>query len=226
MVKKLFLTAILAAPLFLKAQNSQTTSKSNYTPKVILSPSVGYAWRLAKMPAGIDHETRKYLKGLKSGMDIGFSAYYSINRASAIGLRASGYFASSDGRITVKDYYGNNIIVPTSTKDNISYFGPAFMFSNFNEETKHKLFYEISLGVISYTTKTENIEGKGSSLGAEFNFGYQYELSKNISIGPKLGVSGGTLSKMKFNGTTVNFDNEEKEGLTRLSLSASATFRF
>jgi len=39
-------------------------------------------------------------------------------------------------------------------------------------------------------------------------------------------MTGGTLSKMKYNGTTVNFGEEEREGLTRLSLSAAATFRF
>ncbi len=38
-------------------------------------PSVGYAWRLAKMPEGITRETRDYIKGLKSGVDVSISAY-------------------------------------------------------------------------------------------------------------------------------------------------------
>lgn len=99
------------------------------------------------------------------------------------------------------------------------------MFSNFNEGTKHKLFVDLALGVISYTTKTNNVTGKGSNLGAEMNIAYQYAITKNVYLGPKLGLTGGTLSKMTYNGQTVNF-GDNKEGLSRVNLSAAATFRF
>jgi len=45
-------------------------------------------------------------------------------------------------------------------------------------------------------------------------------------IGPKLGLTAGTLNKMKINGVTYDFDEDQKEGLHRVSLSAAATFRF
>jgi hypothetical protein len=221
MFKKLLLAGAFAVPLFFSAQQA-TTSES----RISVIPSVGYAWRLAKMPEGISKESRDYIKGLKSGVDVSISAYYHHNGNGAVGLKYSTYLASSDGRIAVQGSNGQVVSGYVSTKDNITFVGPAYMFSNFREDTKHKLFYDIALGVITYTTKTGSITGKGSNLGLEANFAYQYALTNHIFIGPKLGLTGGTLSKMKYNGTTVDFGEEEREGLSRLSLSAAATFRF
>lgn len=215
MIKKLVVLGAFAISLTLSAQQ-----------KFSIMPSVGYAWRVAKMPSGINSAQREYLKGLKKGINFDVSAYYHLNSQVGLGLKYSNYSASSDGRLSVTDYYGQVFSATVSTKDKITFFGPAMMFSNFTQETKHKLYYDMGLGVITYTTKTGNVEGKGSNLGLEANFGYQYEVAKQFLIGPKLGVTAGTLSKMKYNGTTIEFGEDQKEGLTRVSLSAVATFRF
>ncbi|WP_162088394.1 hypothetical protein [Chryseobacterium aquaeductus] len=220
MLKKLLMSGAFAIPFFFSAQET-----SSPEPKISIIPSVGYAWRLAKMPGGISRETREYLKGLKSGMNVDISAYYHLKGDGAIGLKYSNYFASSDGRIAVQDLNGQIVSGFVSTKDNITFVGPSYMFSNFKQDTKHKLYYDIALGVITYTTKTGTVKGTGSSLGMEANFAYQYAITNQILVGPKLGATAGTLSKMKYNGTTIDF-GEEREGLSRLSLSLAATFRF
>lgn len=195
--------------------------------KISIIPSVGYAWRLAKTPSNISRETKDYIKGLKSGVNFDVSAYYNVKGNINLGLKYSNYSASSDGRISVRDNNSGQIISGNvSTKDHISFFGPAFMYSNFNDETKHKFYYDVALGAITYTTKTGTVTGKGSNLGLDANFAYQYALSKYFFIGPKLGLTAGTLSKMTIDGKSVNLGDNEKEGLTRLSLSAAATFRF
>jgi hypothetical protein len=201
-------------------------SAMSFAQKVSVMPSVGYAWRTAEMPKGITYEERNYIKGLKKGVNFDISAYYHVNHILGVGLKFSNYSASSDGRLSVMDNQGNVVTGNVSTKDNITFFGPALMISNFSEQTRHKMFVDMGLGVISYTTKTGSVKGTGSNLGAELNFGYQYQVSKNFLIGPKLGLTAGTLSKMKFNGVTYEFGEEEKEGLHRVSLSAAATFRF
>lgn len=222
MIKKLILLAVSATPFFYSAQEVITSQE----PKIAITPSVGYAWRLAKLPAGINNDTRNYIKGLKNGVDVGVGAYYLLRGNGAIGLKYSGYFASSEGRITVQDAGGQYVTGYVSTKDNMSFVGVSYMLSNFKDDTRHKLFYDVALGVITYTTKTGNVKGTGSSFGADINIGYQYAVNEHFFIGPKIGFTGGTLSKMKYNGTTVNFGEDQKEGLTRLSLSAAATFRF
>ncbi len=222
MFKKLLLSGAFLIPFLFSAQEEASKSE----PKISLIPSVGYAWRLAKMPSGINKETRDYIKGLKTGLNVDISAYYHLKGNSAVGVKYSNYRASSDGRLTVQGLNGENVSALVTTRDHISFVGPAFMSSNFKEDTKHKLFYDIALGVITYTSKTGFVKGTGSNLGLEANFAYQYAVTDQIFIGPKLGLTGGTLSKMKYNGTTVNFGEDQKEGLSRLSLSAAVTFRF
>lgn len=215
MIKKITLLGMFSISMLSLAQQ-----------KISIIPSVGYAWRVAKTPANISRDTKNYIKGLKSGVNFDISAYYNVKGNINLGVKYSNYSASSNGRISVLNNNGQVVSANVSTKDNISFFGPAFMYSNFNDESKHKFYYDVALGAITYTTKTGTVKGKGSNLGLDANFAYQYALSKYFFIGPKVGLTAGTLSKMTFNGNTVNLGDDEKEGLTRLSLSAAATFRF
>ncbi|AYZ13705.1 hypothetical protein EGY05_17925 [Chryseobacterium arthrosphaerae] len=212
MIKKLILLGFISGSLFSFAQ------------KVTISPAVGYAWRVAETASGLSMEERNYVKGLKSGVHFEIAAYYNLKNI-GIGAKFSNYNASSSG--TLRGYAnGQTVYVPVSTKDNITFFGPSVMFSNYTKPTKHKFAADVSIGVISYTTKTGYIKGTGSNLGLEAGIGYQYEVSKNFLIGPKFGFTAGTLNKMEVNGRTMDLANDQKEGLTRVSLSAAAAFRF
>lgn len=214
MIKKLIAAAFISISAFSSAQ------------KLSITPSAGYAWRLAKTSPQLTREQKEYVKGLKSGFNFDVALRYQIKTGLHIGFKYSNYSASSSGRFSVADNQGNLISANVSTKDHINFYGPTLMFNNDANGTKHKFFTDIALGAMTYTTTTGAVKGTGTTFGAEIDFGYQYEVSKNFLIGPKLGLSGGTLSKMSYNGQTVEFGDDEKEGLTRLSLSAAATFRF
>lgn len=200
-------------------------STLSFAQKFSIRPSVGYAWRTAKTISGLSREEEQYVKGLKNGLNFDIAAHYEVSSGLAFGLKYSNYSASSDGFL-LGDLNGMPVSVPVTTKDNITFFGVSGLISNDNSPTRHKVFADIALGVLSYTTKTGSVKGTGSTFGAEVDFGYQYQISKNFLIGPKVGLSGGTLNKMKINGVTYKFDNDQKEGLHRVSLSAAATFRF
>ncbi|KQR91966.1 hypothetical protein ASG01_13275 [Chryseobacterium sp. Leaf180] len=223
MIKKFIFAGAFLCPFIFNAQ--QETMKSS-EPRVAVIPHVGYGYRLAKAPSDSNPETRKYINGLRGGLDVGIGAFYLLNGNGAVGIKGSLFSASSTGRITVQTGSGTSTSLAVNTDDNISFIGASYMFSNFKSDTKHKLLYDIALGVITYTTKTGNVKGVGSSLGADINFAYQYAVTDNIFIGPKLGLIGGTITKMKYNGVVYDFPEDQGEGLTRLSLSAAATFRF
>ncbi|THV57395.1 MULTISPECIES: hypothetical protein [Chryseobacterium] len=200
-------------------------STLSFAQKFSIRPSVGYAWRTAKTISGLSREEEQYVKGLKNGLNFDIAAHYEVKNGLAFGLKYSNYSASSDGFL-LGNVNGMPVSVPVTTKDNITFFGFSGLISNNHLSTRHKVFADIALGVLSYTTKTGSVKGTGSTFGAEVDFGYQYQVSKNFLIGPKVGLSGGTLNKMKINGVTYKFDDDQKEGLHRVSLSAAATFRF
>ncbi|MDQ1160764.1 hypothetical protein QE422_001132 [Chryseobacterium sp. SORGH_AS 447] len=214
MIRKLITLGVFSISFFSFAQ------------KISISPSVGYAWRLAKTSPGLSRDQKEYVKGLKSGVNFDIALRYEVKTGLLIGFKYSNYSASTSGRFSVMDNMGNVVSANISTKDHINFYGPEVTLTNDAQETRHKLFMSAALGAMTYTSKTENVKGKGTTFGAELDFAYQYQINKNILIGPKIGLSGGTLSKISYNGQTVELGDDQKESLTRLSLGAAATFRF
>lgn len=227
MIRKILFAGAFVSSFVLQAQESEDFKPvEGSTPKITLIPSVGYAWRTAKTADGLTQNQKDYVKGIKKGMTFDFSAYYNIKQNWGLGLKFSYFSASTEGNLTFPDpNTGYNVTGYSSSKDNITFIGPAFMFSNFNEATRHKFYYDLGLGVVTYTTKSGNVKGTGSNLGLDANIAYQYAITNQIFVGPKLGYTVGTLTKMKFNGQTVDL-GENKEGLGRVNLSLAATFRF
>ena len=213
-MKKLIFGAIVLMPLLFSAQQ-----------RFSIIPSIGYAWRTAKTADGLSSQEKDYVKGLKSGVNFDISAYYHFKSEYGLGLKFSTYNASSTGDIIVYQDPEETLYSRVKTDDVITFFGPAFMYSNFNLETKHKLYYDIGLGVISYTSTSGGVKAKGSNLGLDANLAYQYEVSKIFYIGPKLGYTVGTLTKVKMNGSTYDLE-DNKEGLGRISLALAGTLRF
>lgn len=214
MIKKLILLGAISGSLLSFAQE-----------KVTIMPAVGFGWRVAETASGLSREEKDYIKGLKSGVNFEVAAYYNVKHI-GIGAKFSNYSASNSGLLRGNDMNGQTVYVSVSTKDNITFFGPSVMFSNHIQPTKHKFAADVSMGVLSYTTKTGSVKATGSTFGIEIGAGYQYAITKNLMIGPKFGATAGTLGGMSYNGRRVNLGNNQKEGLTRVSLSAVAAFRF
>ncbi|MCS3871376.1 hypothetical protein J3D55_004292 [Chryseobacterium ginsenosidimutans] len=221
MIKKLVTLGLFSISVFSFAQETETKAE----PKFSIMPSVGYSWRIAKTASGLSREEKEYVKGLKNGVSFDISGFYEVKKGVSFGLKYSNYSASSDGFI-MGYVNGMPVSVPVTTKDNISFYGAGVLVTNDNKPTRHKLFMEGTFGVMTYTTKTASVKGTGTTFGAELDFGYQYQVSKNFLIGPKVGLAAGVLKKMKIDGVTYDLGNDNSEGLQRVSLSAAATFRF
>ncbi len=214
MKNKFLLFALAALPLSVVAQK-----------KISIIPSVGYGFRTGSLPSNISNQEESYLKGLKSGVNFDIGAYYKLNNVIGLGIKYNIYSASSSGSFSGYTPEGNPISISLSTDDTITFVGPAFLYSNFDESTKHKLYFDMGIGVISYKSKTENILFSGSNLGLASTIGYMYQLTPSIFIGPQVGYTGGTLVKAEMNGQEFDLPEDQKEALHRLTVSAGVTVR-
>ncbi len=200
--------------------------------KITLMPSIGYAWRTAEIPDGIPGTTKDFIKQLKSGMNYDLAAYYSINSSLSLGAKFNLYTTSANGTLTDMDHNGNLIPFQADAKDKITFIGPSLLYSNINEETPHKLFYELALGLISYEDvlsspqSYRSVKTVGSNLGLSGTIGYMYAVNPSFLIGPQLNVTAGTLTAVKIDGSPKTLGDDEKEGLTRVGLNLGAAFRF
>ena len=224
MKRKLSFLALAAAfSLPCKAQESSVAVEVENVKqsKVTVMASAGYAWRTAKIPSGTAYYLKNHFEKLTSGFNFDISAYHRIGPNMGLGLKFNRYSASAETSL------GG---VYLSTKDRIIFIGPSFMYSNFERETPHKIYYDMAIGYVQYTSNTfvntQKIENKGSALGLYSTIGYQYAVNRSFLIGPQIGFGLGVLKSYTENGVRKTLGNGEKEGLGRVSLAATATIRF
>jgi hypothetical protein len=224
MKRKLSILALVAAfSLPCKAQESSVKVEVENVKqsKVTVMASAGYAWRTAKIPSGTAYYLKNHFEKLTSGFNFDISAYHRIGPNMGLGLKFNRYSASAQT---------SPAGVYLSTKDRIIFIGPSFLYSNFERETPHKIYYDMAIGYVQYTSNTfvntQKIENKGSALGFYSTIGYQYAVSRSFLIGPQIGFGLGVLKSYTENGVRKTLGNGEKEGLGRVSLAATATIRF
>ena len=225
MKRKLSFLALAAAfSLPCKAQESSVAVEVENVKqsKVTVMASAGYAWRTAKIPSGTAYYLKNHFEKLTSGFNFDISAYHRIGPNMGLGLKFNRYSASAQT---------SPAGVYLSTKDRIIFIGPSFMYSNFERETPHKIYYDMAIGYVQYTSNTfvntQKIENKGSALGLYSTIGYQYAVSRSFLIGPQLGFGLGAVKLHTENGRSLSLgNNDKKEGLGRVSLAATATIRF
>ena len=224
MKRKLSILALAAAfSLPCKAQESSVAVEVENVKqsKVTVMASAGYAWRTAKIPSGTAYYLKNHFEKLTSGFNFDISAYHRIGPNMGLGLKFNRYSASAQT---------SPAGVYLSTKDRIIFIGPSFLYSNFERETPHKIYYDMAIGYVQYTSNTfvntQKIENKGSALGLYSTIGYQYAVNRSFLIGPQIGFGLGGLKSYTENGVRKTLGNGEKEGLGRVSLAATATIRF
>ena len=224
MKRKLSFLALAAAfSLPCKAQESSVAVEVENVKqsKITVMASVGYAWRTAKIPSGTAYYLKNHFEKLTSGFNFDISAYHRIGPNMGLGLKFNRYSASAQT---------SPAGVYLSTKDRIIFIGPSFLYSNFERETPHKIYYDMAIGYVQYTSNTfvntQKIENKGSALGLYSTIGYQYAVNRSFLIGPQIGFGLGVLKSYTENGVRKTLGNGEKEGLGRVSLAATATIRF
>jgi len=219
MKRKLSILA-LAVAFSLPCKAQQRSVKEG---KVAIMASAGYAWRTAEIDGSITYPFRSHVEKLTSGFHFDISAYHRIAPNMGLGLKFNRYSASAETSLAGVHF---------STKDRIIFIGPSFMYSTFEMDTPHKFYWDVALGYQQYVSSNTlgplgNFEVKGSSVGLYSTIGYQYAVSRSFQIGPQIGYGLGAVKIYAENGTSISLgNNEEKEGLGRFTLAATATVRF
>ena len=224
MKRKLSILALAAAfSLPCKAQESSVVVEVENVKqsKVAIMASAGYAWRTAEIPSGTAYFLKNHLEKLTSGFHFDISAYHRIAPNMGLGLKFNRYSASAQTSLGAAYF---------STKDRIIFIGPSFMYSTFDMDTPHKFYWDVAIGYLQYTSDSfvnvRKIEAKGSTIGLYSTIGYQYAVNRSFLIGPQLGFGLGALKSYTENGVSKSLGKNEKEGLGRVSLAATATIRF
>ncbi|MGJ7032384.1 hypothetical protein [Niabella hirudinis] len=213
MLKKIVLAALVSLPfLATYAQDIETPS-----PRLRISASGGYAYRLGKKPSSND-----YYKNISRGpaFEAGFS--YFFNRQSGIGIKYSEFSSSGSGNLVTGQFASSNI--------KIRYAGPVYQTRLISYSGNFHFLSGISLGYLGYRDNAvigpAGANSKGSTIGAMAELGGDLRIVRKLFAGILISVYSGKLSSMQVNGASVKLNEQQLESLSRIEGSVGLRYSF
>lgn len=176
---------------------------------------------------------KPYLQELRSGSNFGLDGISYFTNNIGVGIQYSIFHTKNKDNVTL-DSLGKPVVGIMSDNITIQYIGPSLSSRYIlgRNENVH-LVAVVSLGYMSYKNNAVAINSftiRSGTIGATAAFGADVALSRNIFLGAKFALIGGTLDHYEIdNGTTpkrVELDEDKKEGLARIDLSAGLRFNF
>lgn len=194
----------------------------------------GYSYRIASVAENTPPALKDYVNDLRSGYSFGLDAAYFVQPAHGFGLKYSRYSSKASLPNMRFSFIDGSVSYGTISDDiAINFIGPSYLSQFPLSNPAHVFFGGLSLGYMGYNDNSvvgsHNLNIKGATLGAALDLGYDYAISKYITLGAQASLTGGTLSKLTMDyGTskeTVELDEQNLESLSRLDLSAGLRFK-
>lgn len=191
----------------------------------------GFSYRIAPIFEGATHEQAEYLRGLKSGFNVGGEAVYFITELIGVGAKYSLSQSSSSGEFYVPE---THLSMKLSETVAVQYFGPQFALRFLNKSQKNAFLMSYSLGYVRYSNEVR--QGMfprklvGSSFGLSIAYGYELGLSDNVALGAQVSallasISSYTETLATGQSTTITLPDDQKEGLSRIDFTIYLRFR-
>lgn len=194
----------------------------------------GYAYRIAPLSKDTPPILKNYANNLKSGYSVGLDAAYFFRPSWGLGLKYS-RFGSEGAMTNMSVTYDDGMSSYGSISDNISisFVGPSYVSKFTFLNPNHVVFGGMSLGYLGYRDDAvlvnRTLAITGATLGAAVDLGYDYAISKYITVGAQASVTGGALNKLTVvennQETIMELDEQSRENLSRLDISAGVRFR-
>lgn len=227
---------ICIAALFLLTcfTSVQAQHKNDDLPRFRIAFQGGWSYRLAKVADVGDADLKEYIKGLKSGFHLGVDGAFFFTENYGAGLKYAYFNAKNEiGNVTVTTNTGEVKTGLMQDKINVHYFAPEF-YSRFPfADNKLVLLAGASIGYLRYVdnaTLVDPLTISGGTVGLGLDIGLDYMITPHFGIGANLGLIGGSISSLKYKDATgereVNLDDNQRENLTRLDVSAGVRWCF
>lgn len=232
MKKLLLLIAAFAISFQANAQDER--EMVNLSPKFRIALGGGYSRRLAKTANNVPAQFKNYASQLKNGYNLDAQASYFFNNKWSIGVKYNTFGASNSiANVSSQNANGNQRTGSIADDIKIDFIGLSTASRYISVSGKHILLFTAAFGYMGYKNDAvvfDKFQITGSTFGSAVDIGYDYQIVKNIYLGAQASFIGGVLNTQtsNINGTetTVKLPDDQKEGLSRLDLSAGIRFNF
>lgn len=210
-----------------------------------MAASGGLGYMLGDTDPGRDEMTRQglrqeeiddYFDQIMWGWQASASAHYYLQPDLALGLQYRFFTSSADLWATFDPQDGLNLYHgPLSETMYINYAGPSMLSEYFlSRNHQLRLTAAVSMGLAFYRDETTMLETNllmtGKAFGMTSELGLEYFVSPRVSVGVSLSAFLSKLGKVKldtgYNSDTYDLEDEDKQSISSLDLSAGLRYYF
>ncbi|MEP7168748.1 MAG: hypothetical protein ABI855_05205 [Bacteroidota bacterium] len=166
--------------------------------------SGGFSWMAPATDPSLNSFEKKYLNGLASGLQIGSNVNYFFIEKIGIGLVYNAFLTSNSlDEVEVQFQNGTQSVIKKygrySDQIIINYIGPSFNFRRLSRKNTNVIAMAVSIGYTGYRDNfsflpdpaltrllpdtTIRIKYTSSTIGLNYDFGYDFGISKHLAIG-------------------------------------------
>lgn len=193
----------------------------------------GVLYRLGETPSDVTSSMRDYYKDYKSGVGLNLGVQYFTSENLGFGFLYN-HFNSKASVSMYNDWDADGVYTNDFISENVSidYYGPVSYTRFYDKFKKNALVTGFGIGYLDYIDKSafgsNYFRLLGGNVGIYFSIGYDMKLTKSTELGIKLGLVGGTLTKMTYasdNYTeTVILDKDSRESLSHIDFTVGLRF--
>lgn len=229
------ITSLLLILFLIQLSFAQSPEEpSENTQQFRIAVQGGYGYRIAPLSKDIPPDLVNYSKNLKSGYSVGLDAAYFVKPNWGLGLKYSQFGTEqSIGNVNISFDDGSSAYGTMADKISIIFVGPSYISQYSLNNPDHTFFGGISLGYMGYRDEAllvdRTFELTGATFGGAVDLGYDYSLSKYITIGAQASLTGGSLTEYTLNDgsskSSIELEEGSHENLSRLDISAGVRFK-
>lgn len=215
-------------------RHKYSQTPGNYSMQLVVSVHGGYSHRTAPVMDGLGYVLTEYMKSLKPGYNLGADIIYYFSNTRGFGVKLSRFGASSSMEgVSLPDGLGGEIKGTMSDNIRISFAGPVYSMRLVSPNGKHSMLMNLGAGYMAYQNNATYVylyTITGNAAGIVYDLGYNYGLTKNLTLGIQTSLYAGILTEYKItngqNTENIELSEDEREGLGRIDLSVKLSYRF
>ncbi len=195
----------------------------------IFNLEAGYGYRLGRPPNGLDPVVRNYVNKLRSGFHWGLHGHYFVSEGIGFGVNFN-IFQSSESTDRIEtDFSDGTVEQGLANEIKISFIGPSVAARILSANQRNAFVSSLAIGYMGFREEERaglrTSSTTGSTIGYISNLGYEFGVSKSVSLGFSTSVILGFLNKVELeeSGTTrtINVKQEfgNSESLSRINVS-------
>lgn len=194
----------------------------------------GYSYRFIKEEESKVIDFLGQIKKRRSGYHLRAEGGYYVTENIGLGMKGSRFYTKSKSRnISIGSFiYLNDGFMDYEENISIYYVGPFISARIYDRKKRNALYLQLGLGYIKYLNKLvleERQNVSSNTLGVDLSFGYDWKITNHFAIGAQLALISGKLSKLRISNkkdykAVLDFEKDEREGLTRIDLGLRISY--